>query len=210
MSDISIRAESIKKIFGRRLIFRDFTFDFDKFNVYGISGQNGSGKTTLLKIIARLLSPTHGKIVHKHDGDEIPEEELHNYIGFVSPYLVLYDEFSPVENLKHFSKIRGIPYDKGKADHLFEELNLFDRRNESLKVYSSGMKQRVKFIFSLIHSPKFLLMDEPTSNLDEKGKKIIYDIIAKEKENKIMIIASNDKLDLQECGQIINIEDYKN
>ncbi len=209
MNDSSIQANSIIKVFGRRLIFRNFNFNFDKYGVYGISGQNGSGKTTLLKIIANLLSPTQGKIVHKHAGKEIPDEELHNYIGFVAPYLVLYDEFSPVENLKQFSKIRGVKYDEEKANYLFEELNLFDRRNEILKVYSSGMKQRVKLIFSLIHSPVFLLMDEPTSNLDDKGRKIIYDIIAKEKEDKIMIIASNDKSDLQECKQVINIEDYK-
>jgi heme exporter protein A len=209
MSNFSINADSITKTFGRRLVFRNINFAFSKNGIYGISGSNGSGKTTLLKIAANLLSPTKGTIVYKDSDKNISSEKINNYVGFMAPYLVLYDEFSPLENLRHFAKIRGISFNKEKVENLLEGLNLSSRKDERLKVYSSGMKQRVKFIFSLIHLPKLLLLDEPTSNLDEKGKKIVYDLIEKEKEDRIIIIASNDGKELELCEQMINVERYK-
>jgi heme exporter protein A len=209
MSNFAINADSITKTFGRRLVFKNINFSFSKNGIYGISGSNGSGKTTLLKIAANLLSPTKGTIVYKNSDKIIPSADINNYVGFMAPYLVLYDEFSPMENFKHFAKIRGISFSKEKVENLLEELNLSTRKDESLKVYSSGMKQRVKFIFSLIHLPKLLLLDEPTSNLDEKGKNIVYDLIEKEKKDRITIIASNDIKELELCEQIINVEEYK-
>ena len=92
MSNYSISAIDLNMTFGRRLIFNGINFRFDEKGIYGISGPNGSGKSTLVKIIAGLLTPSNGKIVHKNSGGEIIPEKLHNYIGFVSPYLVLYEE----------------------------------------------------------------------------------------------------------------------
>ena len=87
---------------------------------------------------------------------KINSEKLHNHIGFVSPYLVLYDEFSALENLNHFSKIRGVDFNKEKIDYLLNKFLLFNRKDDFVKTYSSGMKQRMKFIFALMHSPQFI------------------------------------------------------
>ena len=81
---------------------------FADVGVFAITGPNGSGKSTLVKIIAGLISPTKGKITHKNSDKEIIPEKLHDHIGFVAPYLVLYEEFSAWENLEIFAKIRGI------------------------------------------------------------------------------------------------------
>jgi len=174
-----------------------------------IMGRNGSGKSTLVKIIAGLISPTQGKMIHTFEGDEIIPEKLHNYIGFVSPYLVLYEEFSAWENLEYFSQIRDIKLDEEYAKDMLKKFLLYNRRNDLVKTYSSGMKQRMKFIFALIHHPGLLIFDEPTSNLDDEGKKSVYDIIEDQSKNSIVIVASNDKADLDLCSNILDLKAYK-
>ena len=209
MSGYSVEATELNKTFGRRLIFSGINFQFENSGIYGISGPNGSGKSTLVKIIAGLLSPTKGKIVHRTSGKEIISEKLHNHIGFVSPYLVLYEEFSAWENLSYFAMIRGIAFDKSYAEKLLEKFLLINRKDDLIKTYSSGMKQRMKFIFALIHHPEVLIFDEPTSNLDEEGKNSIYEIINEKSRENIVIVASNDKSDLDLCSDIIDLKNYK-
>ncbi len=209
MSKYSVEANELNKTFGRRLIFNGINFRYDESGVFGISGPNGSGKSTLVKIIAGLISPTKGKIIHKNSGGEVIPEKLHNHIGFVSPYLVLYEEFTAWENLNIFSKIREISFDKDYAKDLLSRFLLYNRRDDLVKTYSSGMKQRMKFIFALIHNPELLIFDEPTSNLDDEGKNSVYGIINDKSKESIIIIASNDKADLDLCPEILDLKTYK-
>ncbi|RKY93952.1 MAG: ABC transporter ATP-binding protein [Ignavibacteriae bacterium] len=209
MRSYSVEANELTKSFGRRLIFKEINFVWERDGIFGISGPNGSGKSTLVKIIAGLLSPTKGKIIHKNSDKEIIPEKLHDHIGFVSPYLVLYEEFSAWENLEIFAHIRGIELDKERVKKLLEEFLIYNRRNDLVKTYSSGMKQRLKFVFALMHLPEVLIFDEPTSNLDEEGKKVVYDIIKDEGKNRIVIIASNEKNDLEYCDDVLYLEKYK-
>ena len=210
MTNYSVEALELNKSFGRRLIFNDLKFRFDKSGVYGISGPNGSGKSTLVKIIAGILGASKGKIVHKLNNKEIAEELLHDHIGFVSPYLVLYEEFSTYENLKLFAEIRGVKFNKERVDYLLNKFLLYKRKDDLLKTYSSGMKQRVKFIFALMHSPQLIILDEPTSNLDDEGKNSVYELVKEEGQKKIVLIASNEKHDLELCNEIVYLEKYKN
>lgn len=209
MSNYKLSFQNVTKTFGRRLIFKDINREFSSGNIYGFSGRNGSGKSTLIKIASGIISPTKGKIEHLFDNKEIIPEKLHNYIGFVSPYLVLYDEFTAEENLFHFSKIRGIKYSPERSEYLLNEFELFPRRNDYLKGYSSGMKQRMKFIFALLHNPEILFLDEPTSNLDNVGKDKVYEIIKNEGKDKLVIVASNEESDLKLCSEVLEIETYK-
>lgn len=209
MNNYLLQVKDVSKYFGRRLIFKNLNFEISNSGILGVSGDNGSGKSTLVKIIAGISSPSSGIIVHNNGGKEIVQEKLHNYIGFVSPYLVLYEEFSAYENLSFFSNIRGIKLDRERADFLLEKLLLFQRKDDYVKTYSSGMKQRLKFIFALIHSPSLVILDEPTSNLDSKGKDTVYQIIENESKSNIIIIASNEQSDLNLCKREINLKDFK-
>jgi heme exporter protein A len=208
MSKYSVEAKELNKSFGRRLIFNGINFRYDENGVFGISGPNGSGKSTLVKIIAGLISQTKGKITHKNSNEEIIPEKLHNHLGFVSPYLVLYEEFTAWENLNIFSKIREINFNKDYAKELLNRFLLFNRRDDLVKTYSSGMKQRMKFIFALIHNPELLIFDEPTSNLDDEGKNSVYEIIEDKSKKSIILIASNDKADLNLCSQILDLKTF--
>ncbi|GAB4299424.1 MAG: heme ABC exporter ATP-binding protein CcmA [Ignavibacteriaceae bacterium] len=209
MSNYSLSTSALRKNFGRRLIFENLNFSFNTAGVYGISGPNGSGKSTLVKMIAGLLSPTSGEINHKANDRTIIPEELHKYIGFASPYLILYEEFSAQENLNLVANIRKINPDWKFIDELLSHFLLIDRKNDLVKSYSSGMKQRLKFVFALLHNPRLLILDEPTSNLDDAGKEIVYKLIEEISNNSIVIVASNEKSDLEICREIILLEKFK-
>ncbi|RPI65905.1 MAG: ABC transporter ATP-binding protein [Ignavibacteriales bacterium] len=209
MTDYSVKAELLRKNFGRRLIFQNLSFHFSENGIYGIAGANGSGKSTLVKMISGITSASSGKIIHSLNGTTIIEEKLHNYIGFVSPYLIMYDEFTAEENLRFVSHIRGIIYNREHSEWLLELFGIYNRRNDAVKTYSSGMKQRLKFVFAFLHSPHLILLDEPTSNLDHSGKDVVYKLIKSESQNKIIIIASNEENDLSLSSSIIDLENYK-
>jgi len=209
MTDFSLQAHSLQKSFGRRLVFSGITFNLNKPGVLGISGPNGSGKSTLIKILAGINSPTKGQVIHSDNGKEIISEKIHNYIGFVSPYLVLYNEFSAWENLNYFALIRNISFDKSKVESLLDQFLLLNRKDDLVKAYSSGMKQRLKFIFALMHSPAFIFLDEPTSNLDDEGKQTVYNLIKSESEKAIVVVASNERNDLANCNEVLDLNYYK-
>lgn len=209
MTSYSVELNDLVKYFGRRLIFDGINYSFESGHVYGISGPNGSGKSTLVKIIACLISPTKGKVKHTFAGKVVEEETLHNYLGFVSPYLFLYDEFTAEENLAHVSKVRGIKFNKERSDFLLSEFNLYERRNDLLRGFSSGMKQRLKFAFALLHEPQLLILDEPTSNLDSSGKEKVYEFIQSEGKTKVVLVASNEETDLALCEKIVELKDFK-
>jgi len=209
MSNYSIQSQNLSKLFGRRLIFQGINFNWSENGKFGISGPNGSGKSTFVKIVAGLISASTGKMIHKNSDGEIIPEKLHNHIGFVSPYLVLYEEFSAWENLKIFAKIRGIILNEEMVISFLSKFLLENRKDDLVKTYSSGMKQRLKFIFALMHSPEVLIFDEPTSNLDEEGKKVVYEIVREEGKSKIVIIASNEVKDLELCNEVLLLEKFK-
>ena len=209
MNSYSIQTLNLSKTFGRRLIFKNINFNWADKGIIGISGPNGSGKSTLVKIIAGLIAPSSGKLVHKNSSGEIFPEKLHNHIGFVSPYLVLYEEFTAWENLLIFAQIRGVPLVEKSVLLYLQQFRLDARKDDLVKTYSSGMKQRLKFIFALMHSPELLIFDEPTSNLDEEGKKVVYDIVVEEGKNRIVVIASNEMKDLELCNEVLLLEKFK-
>src|SRR3970040_2034291 len=209
MVKYTLQAILVNKTFGRRLIFKDISFKLNSSTIFGISGPNGSGKSTLVKIIANIISPSSGKLIHNFNGTKIKPENLHNHIGLVSPYLVLYDEFTAYENLNYFSEIRGISFNKKRIDDLLNKFLLFNRKEDLVKTYSSGMKQRLKFIFALMHSPQLIILDEPTSNLDDEGKEVVYELVKEEGSNNIVIIASNEKTDLSLCNETIDLKNHK-
>lgn len=210
MINYTLELSSLKKFFGRRLIFSNLTYKMNKPGVYGVSGPNGSGKSTLVKIIAGINGTSEGKVIHQLNGIEITSEKIHDHIGFVAPYLVLYEEFSAWENLEHCAKIRGIKLNEERVKYLLEKFLLLNRKDDLVKTYSSGMKQRLKFIFALMHSPSLLILDEPTSNLDEEGKNSVYEIINEEGTKNIVLVASNENQDLSLCSGIIDLKNFKN
>ncbi len=209
MNNFSIELNNVTKYFGRLLVFKNINYSFDSGKVYGITGRNGSGKSTVSRIICGINSASKGKIKYSKNGTEVAREAVYSLVGFVAPYLVLYGEFTALENLSYFAEIRGTEFDEERAKFWLNEFELYKRRNDLLKGFSSGMQQRMKFIFALIHNPDFFILDEPTSNLDVAGKDKVYEIIEKTARDKLIIVASNEESDLELCSEFLNVEDFK-
>ena len=200
---ISLHANKLTKNFNRKAIFKNVSFDFSFGNSIAITGRNGSGKSTLIKIIANVLNPTSGTLDIKDDSVIVKKDDYYKYTGFVSPYLNLYDEFTGYENLEITSRIRGDSAEN--INSVLQMVGLYERRNDLLRIYSSGMKQRLKLAFAVLHKPVILLLDEPTSNLDKDGISIVTSIANAQKDNGILIIATNDEYEKSLCTEEINI-----
>lgn len=200
---ITLKAVNLTRKFDRRPIFKDVNFELTMGSATAITGRNGSGKSTLIKIIANLLIQSSGELNLFSGTEKIKKENIYKYIGFVSPYLNLYDEFTGFENLKIISDIRGWGHDN--IDSALTRVGLIHRKNDLLKIYSSGMKQRLKIAFAILHNPKVLLLDEPTSNLDLDGISVVDDIANEYKKDRILIIATNDAHERSLCNSEINL-----
>ncbi len=210
MIDYNIEINNLSKFFGRRKIFNKINLELNSPDIYGVSGKNGSGKSTFAKILSGLIFPSSGKVIHKRKNEIIAEEKVFEHCGFVAPYLNLYNEFTAYENIVTSLKIRGLHVEKDFINTLFEKFNLIKRKNDFVKAYSSGMLQRLRFIFALSHKPDLLILDEPVSNLDDDGKATVYSVIESfNSDGGLVIIASNEKQDLALCNQIIYIENFK-
>jgi len=189
--------EKIGKNFGEKKILREISFELSPGKSAAIVGPNGSGKTTLVRIICGLIRPSSGEVRYVEDNKQIVAEDFYKSIGFVGPYLELYEELTANENLMFFAKMKRVPNAADKISSLMKQLNLTGREDDQVKTYSSGMRQRLKYVFALLGDPKILILDEPTSNLDSDGIDRVYNIMSEQKKNDILLIATNDQMDLQ-------------
>ncbi len=198
MKQITLSIESISKEFNRRIIFENISFSLSQKDSLAITGRNGSGKSTLAKILCGLLTPTKGKISLSMNEKEIPAADIHRHIGLVSPYITMYDEFSGMENLLVFAHIRNLgSAADGDPERLLRQFGIYERRNDEVRTYSSGMKQRLKYAAAMLHHPEILILDEPTANLDEEGAATVHKLMRVQTGVGILIIATNDAKDLK-------------
>ena len=205
MQPVILQLTNIKKVFQRRVIFSGINLSLQDTQVVAVTGRNGSGKSTLLKIIAGLLSPTMGSVELTIKGKQISANERFAYLGFVAPYLQLYDEFTAWENLELFCKIRGAHIHETELRDLLELVGLAQRKHDLVRTFSSGMKQRLKYTFALLHKPSILILDEPRSNLDAEGIEAVYGILNEYRKQSIVIVATNDKEDIGYCDQVLDL-----
>ncbi len=204
--NLTLRATDLSKDYNRRRIFSGISFAMSAPASLAITGKNGSGKSTLAKILAGVLSPTTGKVSCELDGSTLTEEKTKTHIGFVSPYLNLYDEFSALENLFLLMRIRGSHDHRTESiESLLKRFGLWNRRDDAVRGYSTGMKQRLKYVFALMHAPGVLILDEPTTNLDDDGIKVVKEIVGEQKRGSLLIVATNDAAEAGWCDEVIKL-----
>ncbi|MCL5992005.1 MAG: ABC transporter ATP-binding protein [Bacteroidetes bacterium] len=207
MKIFQLKAENISKAFSRnKTIISNINLELAAGKIIGVAGPNGSGKTTFLKILCGILKPTSGKVELKVDGGLIKNENYFQHFGYVAPYLNLYDEFTPIEHIKIMSGLTGTSFDNKKANVLLETFNLHKKKDDLIRTFSSGMKQRMKYILALQRETEILLFDEPMTNLDSAGVESIHEIIKEQTSAGAgVIIATNDERDKLLCHEIIDV-----
>ncbi|HLP16175.1 MAG TPA: ABC transporter ATP-binding protein [Bacteroidota bacterium] len=208
MTTLHFEAQDITKEFNRKRIVEHISFDLHEGQSLALVGRNGAGKSTVAKILCGLLSPTRGTVALSVNGTPAPyPAHLYPHIGFVAPYINLYDEFTGLENLQLCARLRNYATDPdGRASRLLKQFSLFEKRNDELRTYSSGMKQRLKYCAALLHEPPLLVLDEPCANLDEEGIAVVREVMTHQKRTGILIIATNDRDDLSYADSIVTVE----
>ncbi len=205
-ADVKLDLIDVGRRFGRRTVFQGLSAEVKTGQTLVIAGANGSGKSTLMKIIAGLLPSSSGRVEVAVDGMSLNTQERRRSIGFVSPDLTLYAELTGAENLQFFGRLNGLSLTRDELITLFERVGLKGRGRDYVRSYSSGMRQRLKYAFALLHRPAILLLDEPTMNLDAQGVQIVQEIVASQKRRGMVVIATNEPREVAWGDVVVRLE----
>lgn len=208
---LTIFAEGVQKRFSGRPVFKGISFEALPSEIIAITGPNGAGKSTLLKIIANVLSPSKGSCSWELSEKKLDHDGIRIRLGYVAPYLELYDELTAVEHVQLVASFKGVdnPSDPLDALDRFGLNPQIARSDRHLRAYSSGMKQRVRCAMAFACAPSVLLLDEPTSNLDEAGTAIVLEQAqAAARAGAIIFIATNDAREREIAQRQILLEPY--
>jgi len=172
---VSLSFTGVRRRFGRLSVLAGVSGAAGAGQVLVVTGPNGSGKSTLLRCLAGLLAPDAGEIEHREAGSEpLTAAERRLRVGYVAPDLALYEELSTAENLDFFARLRRVPATRG--GELLDLLSL--PRGRAAGALSSGMRQKLRWAWALLHRPRLLLLDEPFQNLDTGGEAVVRALLA--------------------------------
>lgn len=185
-----LQVKGIKKVFGKREVIKDISFNIKEGEIFGFLGPNGAGKTTTIRMLVGLIAPTAGDIVICGNSVIRNKEKALHDVGAVVENPELYKYLSGRENLMQIARIRKVP--KEEVEKLIELVGLKDRINDKVSKYSLGMKQRLGLAAALIGNPKLLILDEPTNGLDPSGIMDFREIVKKAaKDRKMSVFISS-------------------
>lgn len=206
---MNISLQNTGKRFNREWIFRNFNYEFLQGKSYAITGSNGSGKSTLLQIIAGAALHSEGEIKYEQQASnktQLATENSYKQISIAAPYLDLIEEMTGNEFLDFHTSFKMLtkPFSE-----ILMEVGLQKAGDKQIRYYSSGMKQRLKLAQAFFSNTSALLLDEPTTNLDEEGIAIYKKLWQENTLNRLVIVSSNDKTEYEQCSNVIKIGDYK-
>jgi len=185
-----ITLQNVSKSFGREHVIRDLSHVFEPGSRTALLGPNGSGKSTLLQLIGGISIPTRGTVTHEHDGPTVDPDLVYRHISIAAPYMSLYEELSLRETItshKRFKPLRGAL----TAEEVARIALLDKHMGKPVRDLSSGMKQRLKLALAVLSDTSLLLLDEPTSNLDNDGSAWFRDLLTKNLDARTLVVASN-------------------
>lgn len=205
---MQIHLSDLSKRFNREWIFHELNYTFLSNKIYAIVGPNGSGKSTLIRIISGQMPFTSGEVTYSSNGRELPVESIYRNISIAAPYMELIEELTLEEIWKFHFKFKKGPL-VNDTDQVIQTLGLEKGRGKAIKNYSSGMKQRLKLGLAFFSDTELLLLDEPTSNLDESGMVMYLRLIENWKRNRTILIGSNQTQEYQMCDGKLDVMEFR-
>lgn len=199
---IRLQIDHIGKTYGTRRVLQSVCADLKDGDTLVVTGRNGAGKSTLLRIIAGLLRPSQGQVHMWADGIAVHDAARRQVLGFVGADVHLYRELTAREHLRLLGRLRNLPMGAVQSAAALDQVGLGGRADEIVGGFSSGMQQRLRYALALLHRPRLLLLDEPTTNLDTAGIAIVDRIIKDAASDGIVILATNDPRELH-YGQLV-------
>lgn len=178
----------------KRVAVHDLSFTSYKGEVFGLLGPNGAGKTTTLRMLATLIKPDAGDAIVDGSSIVTQPEEVRAKIGFLTSELKLEDFFTPNYLYDFFSDLHGVDANvrKERKQRLFDKFGISEFAEVKIANLSTGMKQKVSLVISLVHDPQIIIFDEPTNGLDVLTAKVVTDFLLElKKEGKSIIVSTH-------------------
>jgi len=206
-----IEIKKLTKQADNKLILRGVDLSIKKGETVAILGPNGAGKSTLLKMLATLIKPTSG-LIKVNDMDLKKNHiQIKKILGYLPHSSLLYDHYTPLENIVFFGNIYGVKNVEQRATELVKEVGLSFFLNEPVKNFSRGMIQRIAIARAIVHEPEILLLDEPHTGLDQGAIGILNNVILsmKAKGTTTLMVTHDFKQAAEICDRIIIIKNGK-
>ena len=207
-----ITTDLLTKTFGKFTAVNAITFDVREGEIFGFLGANGAGKTTALKMLTGLLTPTSGKAnVAGFDIGKQPEQ-VKRRIGYMSQKFSLYEDLTIRENIRLFGGIYGLstPDIRSKTAALLEKLQLTADADKLVGSLPLGWKQKLAFSVALLHEPKIVFLDEPTSGVDPLTRRQFWELIYEAAANGVTLMVTTHYMDEAEyCDRVSIMVDGK-
>lgn len=200
-----ISTDKLTKTFGAFTAVNAITFEVQQGEIFGFLGANGAGKTTALKMLTGLLSPSGGSAtVAGYDVWRQPEQ-VKRRIGYMSQKFSLYEDLTVHENIRLFGGIYGLKMNviKAKTAALLDKLQLGEEADKLVGSLPLGWKQKLSFSVALLHEPKIVFLDEPTSGVDPLVRRQFWELIYQASHDGVTLMVTTHYMDEAEyCHRI--------
>ncbi len=202
-----ITTKNVTKYFGSFQALKDVSFEINRGEIVGFLGQNGAGKTTLMRILTSYLPATSGTVWI--DGDDVAKNSLaiRQKIGYLPETPPLYPNMTVKDYLKFAAEIKGIPANQRRRQvrRVLEECQLEDVAHKTIATLSKGYKQRTGIAQAIIHEPKILILDEPTSGPDPIQTLQLRNLIKNLKDQRTVILSTHILSEIEQIAQRVLI-----
>jgi ABC-2 type transport system ATP-binding protein len=209
MSDPVISVHNLTRRFGDFVAVDHINFDVQAGEVVGYLGPNGSGKTTTIRMLLGLLIPSDGSATVLGYDIFKQSEEVRLRVGYMSQKFAIYDDLTTLENLTFYGGVYGIT-DKARIQHTLELVGLKGHESTLTRDLSTGWRQRLSLGIAMVHEPKLLFLDEPTSGVDPTARRAFWDLIYELAESGVTILVTTHYMDEAEyCERVGVMRDGK-
>lgn len=204
MSEAVIRVENLTRYFGDFVAVDHINFEVEAGEVVGYLGPNGSGKTTTIRMLLGLLRPSDGRATVLGYDAFSQSEEVRARAGYMSQKFAIYDDLTVLENLVFYGGVYGIR-DKARIRHTLDLVGLQGHDSTLTSSLSAGWRQRLALGIALVHEPKLLFLDEPTSGVDPTARRAFWDLIYELAESGVTILVTTHYMDEAEYCERVGI-----
>ncbi len=204
---IIIKAVNLTKKFGNFVANDNLTFEVRQGEIFGFLGANGAGKTTAIRILCGLLKPTSGQIEVAGYDVYKETEKIKRNIGYMSQKFSLYEDLTVWENFRFYGGIYGLSGKeiRKKTGYLLDKLQLTAARDKIISSLPLGWKQKLAFSIAIIHDPKIIFLDEPTSGVDPITRRQFWDMIYETAHEGITIFVTTHYMDEAEYCERVSV-----
>ena len=208
----AIAVRELEKRFGTFVAVNKISFSVKKGEIFGFLGPNGSGKSTTIRMLCGILNPTSGRgQVAGHDIFTEPEE-IKKSIGYMSQKFSLYEDLTPIENIRFYLGIYSVAQDqwKDRIEWILDMTQLQEVQDRLTRELPPGWRQRLALGCALLHRPDILFLDEPTSGVDPITRQHFWDFIAQLAREGITAFVTTHYMDeARHCERIVMINEGK-